>query len=275
MENQNIQLLPQQHEVLVGHLLGDGMLELRKTGHNASFKILRASSDTAFLEWSASVFCSFLTPAGIQPSSYFDVRTQKTYHSVMFRTRCSFLWTTYYSEWYGSGKKRVPRDIELSPATMCVWLADDGCVSIGKSYRGATRGTAYPSRLTLKLATQGFEDEDVLFLRDKIRSTYDVDVRPYKDKSGLTLRVVNSMETKKLLRQIDHAWPEGMDRKCQIWRCPKADLLETKKVRPACVYCGESHASKNGHSRAGSQKYRCGACKGQFLEKGGSWTIPA
>lgn len=136
-----------QEEVMNGCLLGDGFIEKGKANKNASFKY--TSSCKAHTEFVHSFFKEFCTETyqNVKRVETFDIRTNKTYISYTFRTRCLSVFTDLHTKWY-TPKKIVPRDLKISKYLLLLWFIGDG-----------TSDGTY-----IKLCTDGFSKEEVLFL---------------------------------------------------------------------------------------------------------------
>jgi hypothetical protein len=136
-----------QQQVIDGCLLGDGFLEKGKGNRNACFRY--TSSCKAHTEYVHSFLKDFCTEQyqQIKRTETFDKRTNKTYVSYRFKTKSLSIFTDLYTKWY-TPKKIVPRDLKISKYLLLLWFIGDG-TSDGR---------------VIKLCTDGFNKEDVLFL---------------------------------------------------------------------------------------------------------------
>lgn len=116
--------------------------------------------------------------------------------------------------WYPNGKKQIPRDIMLYPQMLTYWHMGDGSLLCQKHYN--------KQFYFIKLATHGFNKEDVLFLQDKLNKLYDYNFKSYKNITktekknyvGWDLRLLRQEEVLDFLKLtepykincFDHKW---------------------------------------------------------------------
>ena len=144
MESQikeKIILTSMQKEVLYGALLGDGTLITHKHGKNSYFSY--TSKSKQHVEYVMSYFSQY-----IYDTSYYDNRTNKTYHRSVAKTMADKTFTNEKQHWYPSGKKEIPSDLILTPLTCLIWYIGDGCIAHNKRTQN------------IKLATQCFSKEE-------------------------------------------------------------------------------------------------------------------
>jgi hypothetical protein len=117
----------EQHEVLIGGLLGDLSIEGFKRkfrSNNARFKIERSIKDLKYLEWQHNLFKECC--GDIHIYNRYDKRYDKKYESCYLRSWALPELNSYYNDWY-QPKKIIPRNFELTPLILAIWFADDGC----------------------------------------------------------------------------------------------------------------------------------------------------
>lgn len=142
-----------QKEILEGALLGDGCLELPKNGKNAYF--IYRSSCKEHVEFIHKYFKEYCTENNqiVNRAEIFDKRTNKTYVSYWFRTKCLSKFTEVYNTWY-KPKKIVPNDISLSTSSVLIWYLGDGELESNYGY--------------IKLHTNSFTKNECKFLSEKL-----------------------------------------------------------------------------------------------------------
>ena len=218
-----LQFSNEQHDILIGSLLGDGFIFKYKPTHKPYFSILRKAADEEYLLWEYNKFKNFCVAKPIYKSTY-DSRTNKIYFSIKFITCRSELFDSYYNNWYPNNTKIVPQNIEISPLAMAIWFCDDGCITTNKSA---------PHRMHLKLATHGFDQNSICMLHELLQNRY---------KEKFLINTDNSMSVphmfisagdnaaRAFLNEIDSVFPESMIRKA-YWRNPIARFYNNKPVR--------------------------------------------
>lgn len=145
-------LIAQEIDVLDGHLLGDG--SVFKSGKDRINCIYgHTCKHKEYLEWMVYA-TGFLAGQKVLPASFFDKRTQKTYHKYHLKSKSSEIFTQARQRWYPCGKKILPDDVTINSRSLLRFYLDDGSIC---------RGAAY-------LATHDFCFEDVNILRAKIAS---------------------------------------------------------------------------------------------------------
>jgi hypothetical protein len=207
-EHENDKLDDTQKQILNGHLLGDGGLVISKRSINAHFKIQRKLDDKNYLLWSASFFQNMMAPLSIGEGNTFDKRTNKTYCFIYLKTKSSSLLTEYHHKWYPEGKKIIPKDLILTPLTIAVWLADDGCIR-----------HVYRKSLRIEFATYSFSKNDVDFLHSQLVDRYGnkIIIQKINKEGQFIIRSTDTQTVKGILRDIDPVFPP-LYRKSDIWK---------------------------------------------------------
>lgn len=157
--------------LIFGSLLGDSYAE--KRCGSTRFILQQEESNVSYLMWfhqylATRGYCSAEKPklkirigANGKVRFYFRVRTYSF---------ASLNWM--HEAFYPDGKiKEVPKDLRcinslLTPLALAVWIMDDG----------TTLGAG------LKIATNSFKQEDVLFLCDVLNKKYNFYARPLRDR---------------------------------------------------------------------------------------------
>jgi len=243
-----------QQEVLTGLMLGDGSLE--KRAKNAALRIVRSLRDKDYILYHMNIFSNIKHSQS--DLEYFDIRTNKTYYKSTLYVSCNKDFTDAHSLWYVNRKKSIPKDLKLTPTTLATWFADDGCVTIR------------PGKYEIKLATQGFSKEEVLFLQEKLNKQFTLNFKMYQDNSGKTphwtLRLINKFDVKQFIDVIDKYFPEAMSRKSDIWR--NNMHLFAEKHYPSCKFCGFEKVHKYGlDNKKTAVKFKCTKCNRTFQIK--------
>jgi hypothetical protein len=157
------------YSLLFGSLLGDSYAE--KRNGSTRFILQQEESNVSYLMWfhkylATRGYCSAKKPkleTRIGPNGkvrfFFRVRTYSF---------ASFNWI--YDAFYSNCKiKEVPKEIIwklLTPLALAVWIMDDGT----------------PVGAGLKIATNAFKEEDVLFLCDVLNKKYNLYARPHRNR---------------------------------------------------------------------------------------------
>lgn len=92
----------------------------------------------------------------------------------------------FYERFYGSGRKQVPDDVDLTPLTLAVWFMDDGS----------------RSRRAVYLNTQQFDLESQYWLLDELWSRWEIAGSLNRDKQDRRIRITVE-GTKRLMELIE------------------------------------------------------------------------
>lgn len=228
LKNGSLQKLPQkelptelstiQKDVLIGALLGDGCLFKYKPTHTPYFSVQRAIKDKLYANWQCDIFGDLICKTS--EGSTYDKRTKKEYGWTRFRSHRCNIFEVFYNDWYPHGTKIVPRNIQLNPLSLAVWIADDGYVrSVGVS----------PWRLQLKLSTHGFDIESVERLCLLLHKRYNEYFGITLDKKKPII-YASDAGTRALLAEVDSCFPNCMSRKMH-WRKPEVCFYENNYAK--------------------------------------------
>ena len=156
-----------QHAVLVGSLLGDGTLRRQGTRTNALFEANHSFRSRAYVDWKYRQLRMYvLTPPRRRKGNGKRV-------AYRFTTRSLPVFTQYHAWFYRNGRKRVPRNLQLSPLILAVWFMDDGA----------------KSRSAVYLNTQQFPKRDQETLQQFLRKSFGIQSTLNRDKNYWRLRL--------------------------------------------------------------------------------------
>lgn len=205
-----------QHQVLIGSLLGDTWLGKNKTSKYPHLKIERSIKDIEYLKYQFSVFEN-LCKSGIKEYHSIDKRNGTPRDSCYFISRSHELLEGFWNDWYSNGIKKLPLNLELTPLTIAIWLADDGNICIHHKKQGLLRTT---------FATNSFLKSEVELLALLLSSRYGESFRLTKTaKSDQYVICADNYATMALVTEIDSVFPSSMNRKSNIWRLDKNELF--------------------------------------------------
>ena len=102
-------------------------------------------------------------------------------------------------KWYPEGKKIVPDDIELTPECVANWYLGDGSITQNKTTKC----------FQLRLSTNGFSSDEVIFLSDLLNDTLDIHSRFYvhsAENKGLVIHILRRRDVEIFLNYIRDFW---------------------------------------------------------------------
>lgn len=241
-----------QSQVLEGLMLGDGHLSIGGKAKNPRLRINRALSDYSYMEWIRDIFINFTTVNSLWKKDARVLNT-KRYPRCCLVTRRNEAFLQTFQRWYVSKEKIIPKYVYLSPMSIAVWFADDGCV-YQKRKNGITSG------IELSFATAGFGKEGSEFLSSLLNERYGCGFKTYGGyRRGADYKIVCSTRAaRRLLIEIDPIFT-FLPRKSDVWRS-KTDFL---KEVPFCPSCGKDSIYRNGfyeYKGVIAQRMKCRIC---------------
>ena len=157
------------YSLIFGSLLGDSYAE--KRNGSTRFILQQEESNVSYLMW----FHKYLATRGYCSPKKPKLETRigpkgrvRFFYRVRTFSFASFNWI--YDAFYSDSKiKEVPKDASwtlLTPLALAVWIMDDST----------------PVGAGLKIATNAFKEEDVLFLCDVLNKKYNLYAQPHRDR---------------------------------------------------------------------------------------------
>jgi len=203
-----------QKDVLIGSLLGDAYMQIKKGSINPRVEIGRSIKDLHYLEWQFKIFRNLCSdkeieirylkhPELVKYNKNHD--PLKKYGQCRFRTRNVPVFNSYYNKWYVDRFKIVPRDLELNAQNIAIWFCDDGSLYKPKG------------SLSISFSTDGFHENDVDFLCNLLSVRYNgnfykIKRKSYSDKNNFEIRVC-AKASLKLIEDVHDFIPTSMERK--------------------------------------------------------------
>ena len=167
-----------QNAILIGSLLGDGTLRRQNNRLNALFEVNHSYKQKAYVDWKWQHFQQYILSP---PKSRLGKGPRIAYR---FTTRSLPLFTAYHTQFYSTGKKYVPSDLQLDPLSLAVWFMDDGA---------RIRSAYY-------LNTQQFTISEQKFLKKLLLKTFGFESNLNRDKHYFRLRI--STESSKKMKSL-------------------------------------------------------------------------
>lgn len=140
------------HDVVIGSLLGDGTMSRK----NAHLGIVHCRDQRQYVQLKASAL-SELCPI-VYDSSVVIKRLAREYLTTRCRTKASRALRILQNSFYDGRRKRVPRNLKLTPLALAIWFMDDG-------YTRHRQG----KKPLAEIAANSFEPDEVRFLTQCLR----------------------------------------------------------------------------------------------------------
>lgn len=149
----------EQHQVLVGILLGDANLQTESQGRTYRLRVTQSEEKKEYLFALYNIFKPFVTTPP-RLDSFLDGRTTKTSKRWVFSTTQQRCFRFYGQQFYKSGKKQVPRKIAkwLTPRGLAYWYMDD------EKWNGRSQA--------VRICTDGFSSHEVRRLADVLAEKF-------------------------------------------------------------------------------------------------------
>jgi hypothetical protein len=165
MQSLELVLTTQEHNVIVGSLLGDGSMRCKR---NALLEINHSRSQDWYVRWKFEML-QRLVSTGPKARMTNGGRV-----AFRFTTVSSPSLTPYYRQFYAQGRKVVP-SFALSALSLAVWFMDDGSRSRNSAYLNTQQfGGDDQKRLMEALDSVGIEstlNRDKHYTRIRVRTS--------------------------------------------------------------------------------------------------------
>jgi hypothetical protein len=146
-----LKLTEEQHEILIGTLLGDATIPKQKNNTLYNIKFEQKAANKEYVDHLYGIFKPWV---GTEPKIR-EIRGggAKDRQSIWFRTYRHSAFTFYYNEFYRDGKKVVPKLVHryLTPRSLAYWFMDDGGRAKSE-YRLSSHAFSHSDNEMLKLA---------------------------------------------------------------------------------------------------------------------------
>lgn len=166
-----LRLSATQREVLVGVLLGDAHVETQNNGRTYRVKFEYGVHHAEYANHLYGLFRQWI-PTGPQ------LKRDGTHNNIWFQTVSHSAFRFYAHQFYGEGKKCVPKLIHryLTGRSIAYWYMDDGSIKSRES-----KGVLFN--------TQGFALNDVRRLIDVLRTRFALEANKRTQNDGFQIYV--------------------------------------------------------------------------------------
>jgi recombination protein RecA len=141
LARKDLEFTPEQYQMLLGTLLGDGTITVNPGSGSCKFEVQHTIKQVDYLVWKAEVLRNFIArkpPYRVirwrisKPSKKMNF-SKKEYEGVHFHTIVAPCFNKLRDLFYPNGVKRVSKEIldQLEPLGLAVWFMDDGSRTAG------------------------------------------------------------------------------------------------------------------------------------------------
>lgn len=179
---ENVILTPDQEQVLIGGLLGDGYCRLRENCVNAKVQFAHSIKQETYLKYKRSFFEELSTE--IRYESQVHKKTNREYFTCKFWLKTNPVYNYYHKAFYYDGVKRVTSEIlnKLKPLGIAIWFMDDGNFNNGN----------------YEICTNAFDSESLLNIKAYFSKEHQLSAKITK-RNTICFNVEDSKKLKKLI----------------------------------------------------------------------------
>lgn len=171
-------------EIINGSLLGDGWIHNNFVDPMCKFCLQQSKLDKdgidkkTYILWFTSEFIELGITLRLKKKKGTGLANpNKIYENYLLTTRSHLFWTELEKKWYipiehkyFKRKKIIPKDLILTPLTLCVWMMEDG--------------SNHTKDGNITLETQGFYEEDIEFLIERLNKDLSIKATKKKNTTG-------------------------------------------------------------------------------------------
>lgn len=128
MDNTVGSLTQLQRSLIIGSVLGDGYIRIMPGRKDAFLEVNHSLKAKDYVDW------KYFVLKNICNSEPKERETNEGRHAYRFFTKQDKEITEIYNLFYQDGKKIIPKELEINPIVLAVWLMDDGSKSNGGIY---------------------------------------------------------------------------------------------------------------------------------------------
>ena len=131
LNNPRILMTQEEHDLVMGSLLGDASIRQREK--NSCFRFTHSLKQRQYSQWKHDILKNFKISEFREVKRKFNNRIIE---AMDFATNTHPVFNYYRRLFYGSRKKVITQDIlnQLNPSSLAVWVCDDGSYSNAQGY---------------------------------------------------------------------------------------------------------------------------------------------
>lgn len=200
--NQDVQKNPillltqNEHDLIVGSLLGDA--SIRQRDKNSCFRFSHSIKQKEYAEWKLKILDNF------NISEFREVKRKirnSFIHAIDFSTKTHPIFNHYRNLFYQNGRKRITNEIlnKLNPQSLAIWICDDGSYDSRQGY--------------IVLCTNSYNSEEHELMKRFFNEKFGIDPTiGFRDEKYYYLRF-KQQDSKKLIDIIKPFIPRSMEYK--------------------------------------------------------------
>ena len=129
--NPFILLTQEEHDLIIGSLLGDA--SIRQRDKNSCFRVAHTIKQKKYIDWKLSIMKNFNISEYTERSRIINQRKLTMIHLA---TKTHSIFNYYRKLFYSKGKKIITKKIlkQLNPKSLAIWICDDGSYDNTQGY---------------------------------------------------------------------------------------------------------------------------------------------
>lgn len=192
-ENPFILVSQEEHDLIMGSLLGDA--SIRQRDRNCCFRVSHSLKQTRYIGWKLSIL-KFLNISEFSERK--RIINNREIVMINLSTKTHPVFNYYRHLFYKSGRKEITPQIlsQLNPRSLAVWVCDDGSYSTKQSY--------------IILCTNSYSLDEHKLMKQFFNKRFSLDPTiGFRDKKYYYLRFKQE-DSKKLIKIIEPFIPMSM-----------------------------------------------------------------
>ncbi|MBS3140668.1 hypothetical protein J4405_00820 [Candidatus Woesearchaeota archaeon] len=190
-QNPLLLITPEEHEIIIGTLLGDGSIRKRETNSCLRFSHSLAQKD--YCEFKKEIFKNFQISEFVERK-----RLSKNMITIDFATKTHFVFNYYRNLFYKNNKKIITNEVldQITPRALAFWLCDDGSYCQRDKY--------------IILCTNSFSLEEHRLMKEFFNQKFNLNPTiGFRDNKYYYLRFIKK-DTEKLVNLVKKFIPDSM-----------------------------------------------------------------
>lgn len=188
------ELSPEQYQIFLGSMLGDGCVQLTKSTNLGTFIFAHSEKQKEYCIWKSEQLMNICYHhRTFIERGHYDNRTDKTYKSYWCHSHSKLMFKDYFDMWYRQKDNKNIKVIpikelyKLNPLGIAIWFMDDG----------------YVFKNSYCICTQCFSREELICIQMFFKIRYNIDTTVWADNT-LYIRVNSKEIFKNLIKDYIH-----------------------------------------------------------------------
>lgn len=191
-QNPHLLLSQEEHDLIIGSLLGDASIRQREK--NSCFRFSHSLKQKEYIKWKLNILKDFRISEYTERSR---IVNQRKVDMIYLSTKTHPIFNYHRKLFYGNGKKTITKEIlnKLNPQSLAIWVCDDGSYETSQGY--------------IILCTNSYTLEEHRLMKEFFKERFNLDPTiGFRDGKYYYLRFKQD-DTKKLIKIIKPFIPKS------------------------------------------------------------------